>query len=284
MPETRALVLAAGGVAGVAWELGVIAGLRHRGVDLVETMVPNLIVGTSAGSQVGVQIASGVPFAELEAAQLASASEELEVEFDIGEFLSRLAEVRAQAPDPRTARARIGRMALEATTVAEELRRAAIEGRLPIHEWPDRPLVITAVDAVTGELARFDRDSGVPLVDAVAASSAVPGVWPPVTIGGRRYIDGGVRSFANADLASGHDRVLVVVPLALEGGYRDDFDAELAILAETGSIRVIAADGPSLAAIGPNPLDLSRRPAAYRAGQAQGEAAAADVATFWARP
>jgi NTE family protein len=85
-------------------------------------------------------------------------------------------------------------MALDSETVPEEVRRAVIESRLPVHEWPDRSLVIAAVDAMPGELARFDRNSGVPLVDAVTASCAVPGVWPPATIGGRRYIDGGTRS------------------------------------------------------------------------------------------
>ena len=278
MAETRALVLAGGGVAGIAWELGLIIGLGRQGVDVTN---PDLIVGTSAGSTVGAQIASGVPLAELEAAQLSEVTREIAVDLDVEAFRATLAELVADAPDPQTARARVGSMALEAKTVPEEVRRQAIEARLPVHEWPAQPLVVTAIDAATGELSLLDRDSGVSLVDAVAASCAVPGVWPPVTIEGRRYIDGGARSLANADLAAGHDRVLVVVPMALEGPYRDDLDAELVILAETGKTRVIAADDASLAAIGPNPLDPSRRPDAYRAGVAQGEAAASDVAEFW---
>ena len=52
----------------------------------------------------------------------------------------------------------------------------------------------------------FDAASDVRLLDAVGASCAVPGIWPPVTINGRRYIDGGIRSAANADLAAGCDR------------------------------------------------------------------------------
>jgi NTE family protein len=278
MAETRALVLAGGGVAGIAWELGLIIGLGRQGVDVTN---PDLIVGTSAGSTVGAQIASGVPLAELEAAQLSEVTREIAVDLDVEAFRATLAELVADAPDPQTARARVGSMALEAKTVPEEVRRQAIEARLPVHEWPAQPLVVAAIDAATGELSLLDRDSGVSLVDAVAASCAVPGVWPPVTIEGRRYIDGGARSLANADLAAGHDRVLVVVPMALEGPYRDDLDAELVILAETGKTRVIAADDASLAAIGPNPLDPSRRPDAYRAGVAQGEAAASDVAEFW---
>ena len=278
MPDTRALVLAGGGVTGIAWELGLVIGLSRQDVDVTAA---DLILGTSAGSTVGAQIASGVPLTELQAAQLADETSEITVDLDVDEFRARLAELVADAPDPQAARARVGRMALEAKTVPEAVRRRAIEARLPVHEWPAQRLVVTAVDAATGELALLDRDAGVPLVDAVAASCAVPGVWPPVTIDGRRYVDGGARSLANADLAAGHDRVLVVVPMALEGPYREQLDAELAILAETGKTRVIAADDASLAAIGPNPLDPSRRAAAYRAGSAQGEAAAAGVAEFW---
>ena len=278
MADTRALVLAGGGVTGIAWELGLVVGLSRQDVDVTAA---DLILGTSAGSTVGAQIASGVPLTELQAAQLADETSEITVDLDVDEFRARLAGLVADAPDPQAARARVGRMALEAKTVPEAVRRRAIEARLPVHEWPAQRLVITAVDAATGELVLFDRDTGVPLVDAVAASCAVPGVWPPVTIDGRRYVDGGARSLANADLAAGHDRVLVVVPMALEGPYREQLDAELAILAETGKTRAIAADDASLAAIGPNPLDPSRRAAAYRAGSAQGEAAAAGVAEFW---
>jgi NTE family protein len=278
MADTRALVLAGGGVTGIAWELGLVVGLSRQRVDVT---APELILGTSAGSTVGAQITSGVPLTELEAAQLADETSEIAVDLDVDEFRARWAELVADAPDAQTARARVGRMALEARTVPEQARRRAIEARLPVHEWPAQRLVITAVDAATGELVLFDRDTGVPLVDAVAASCAVPGVWPPVTIDGRRYVDGGARSLANADLAAGHDRVLVVVPMALEGPDREQLDAELAILAEAGKARVIAADDASLAAIGPNPLDPSRRPAAYRAGLAQGGATAADVAELW---
>ncbi len=60
------------------------------------------------------------------------------------------------------------------------------------------------------------RDTGWPLLDAVAASCAVPGVHPPITVGGRRLVDGGLRSPTDADLAAGCDRVLVVAPV---GGF-----------------------------------------------------------------
>ena len=74
-------------------------------------------------------------------------------------------------------------------------------------------MIVTAVNAHTGELAAFDRDSGVDLVDAVTASTALPGLVPTHSINGTRYIDGGVRSADNADLASGYANVVVLSPL-----------------------------------------------------------------------
>ncbi len=107
---------------------------------------------------------------------------------------------------------RIGAIALSTATVAEPVRRDVIAHRLPSHEWPDRVLRITAIDTATGELLVFDRGSGVDLVDAVAASCAVPGAWPPVTIGDRRYMDGGVGSAINLPLAADCDVAVVLVP------------------------------------------------------------------------
>src|SRR5206468_7208827 len=114
-------------------------------------------------------------------------------------------------------RRRLGRLARAAAddgrTPTEAQRRAAIESRLPRPEWPDRPLVVTAVDTGSGEFTTFTRPSGVELVAAVGASCAVPGVYPPVRVHGRRYVDGGMRSPANADLARGYDRVVVLAPV-----------------------------------------------------------------------
>src|ERR1700749_809984 len=89
-------------------------------------------------------------------------------------------------------------------------RRAMVAARLPRPEWPDRSMIVVAVDAHTGELAAFDRASGVDLVDAVTASTALPGLVPTVAINGRRYIDGGVRSPDNAALAWGSATVVVL--------------------------------------------------------------------------
>jgi len=262
---TTALVLAGGGVAGIAWELGFIDGLRTEGVRLDDV---DLVVGTSAGAAVGAQFATGC-LDQAVAAQLDPVSREIAVDVDVETFRAQVADLVAGAADATEARARIGRMALAADTVPEDVRRAVIEARLPVHEWPELPLRLAAVEATTGKLVAFDRYSGVGLVDAVAASCAVPGIWPPTTIHGDRYIDGGARSVTNADLAVGAGLVIVLVPGALIDPAQTQLDRELAALGPDVETVVIVADDASVAAIGPNPLHPERRRPALEAARAQ---------------
>lgn len=271
----RALVLGGGGVTGVAWEWGILAGLAEAGVEL---SAADLVVGTSAGSVVGAQVAAGIDPAERYAAQLVGTGEiaaRLGV-LTMGRFGWALLRYRN---DQRRARAEIGRMALTADTVSEAERRAIIEDRLPVHTWPERRLLITAVDALSGEFVTFERDSGAGLVDAVGASCAVPGVWPAVTIGGRRYIDGGMRSPANVDLAAGYDRVVVLAPIT--AGYGPGTGVRRQV-AELGALAyVVSPDRAARRAFGRNVLDPARRAPAARAGRAQAAAAARAVAAVW---
>src|SRR5262249_4869400 len=132
--------------------------------------------------------------------------------------------------DPQRFRQQMGKVARRAETVDEATRRAVIAGRLPSHEWPERDLKVTAVDVETGEFVVFDRHSGVGLVDAVAASCAVPAAWPPVTINGRRFMDGGLRSPSNVDLAAEAARVVVLAPIADGGGPLPKASSQLAAL------------------------------------------------------
>lgn len=270
---TRALVLGGGGVAGVAWETGVLAGLADAGVDVTGA---DRIVGTSAGSVVGAQITSGLPLEELLRRQTEPAlqSEELTPGVPMDGWLEQYAAVYEQAADAADRRRLFGALALRTPTGDEADRIAVIRSRLPVQEWPDRDLVIVAVEAHTGEPEFFGPRSGVSLVDAVAASCAVPGVWPPVTIRGTRWVDGGVRSIENADLAEGHDRVLVLAPMA-------DPELDDRVRALSGRAEVIAPDEASLAAMGANPLDPAVRRPCAEAGRAQGMACAARVADLW---
>ena len=279
----RALVLGGGGVTGVAWEIGLLAGLADRGIQLE---VADLLVGTSAGAVVGAQLAWGADLAQLYQDQLdppaagpppAGRSDRMRLR-DMAVF----GWAMLRYPDPARAQARIGRMALAARTVPEAARRAVIAARVPSEEWPARRLLVTAIDAVTGEFAALDAGSGVSLVDAVGASCAVPGIYPPVTMAGRRWIDGGVRSPANAYLAAGCERIVVLAPLPR--GLRAASAAvhQAARLTEAGhAVAVVSPDRAAVAAIGRNVLDPARRAPAARAGHAQAGPALDRVGTVW---
>ena len=282
---SRALVLGGGGVTGVAWEIGVLAGLAARGVQLSEA---DLLVGTSAGSVVGALLAWGGDPAQLYEEQLtpapgagpagASASVDSMRRRDMAIFGWAMLRYR----DPARARARIGRMALAARTGPEARRREVIAARVPSGEWPARRLLVTAVDAVTGEFAVFTAASGVSLVDAVGASCAVPGVWPPVSMAGRRWIDGGIRSPANADLAAECERVVVLAPISRGIRAASAVAAQAAGLTRAGrAVAVVSPDRAAVAAIGRNVLDPARRAPAARAGHAQAGAALDRVGTVW---
>jgi NTE family protein len=275
----RALVLGAGGEAGIAWEVGLLAGLAERGVDLTAA---DLVVGTSAGAGVAARINSGVGLAALYEAQLASADGEIVAKFGprtIARFIWAVAPARR---NPVRARVRLGRMAVRARTEPAAQRRAVIASRLGTHDWPAGNLLITAVDADSGEFATFDSGSGVDLVDAVGASCAVPGVWPPVTINGRRWMDGGMRSPANADLAAGYDRVVVVAPITRGLKPMPTVTDQVTELTRSSqAVALLAPDAASVAAFGRNLLDPRTRAPSARAGYAQAAAARADVAAVW---
>jgi NTE family protein len=273
----RALVLGGGGVTGIAWELGVLAGLAEKGLDLTSA---ELVVGTSAGSVVGAQVLSGAPIEDLYAEQLVDATGEVVARMGTG-ALARFIIASLWPGDPRRGRAYLGRAALAARTVPEAKRREVIETRLRRRTWPERRLLVTAVDAETGEPRVFDRDSGVALADAVAASCAVPIVWPPITIQGRRYIDGGVRSIANADLATGCDRVVVLAPVTVALRRSGRITNQLSALGLDVRSLVVSPDAEARAAIGRNVLDPAQRAASARAGRRQAVTVAEAVEAVW---
>jgi NTE family protein len=278
----RALVLGSGGVTGIAWELGMLVGLAEHGVDLRDA---DLVVGTSAGSVVGALITSGTSLEELYASQLAPPEPDREVRMGIATIVRwGLAAVCSRGAEQ--VGARVGKMALAAVTVPEAERRGIIEARLRGHTWPQRALLVTAIDAESGEFAAFGTGSqvggtAVTLVDAVAASCSVPGVWPPTTIGGRRWIDGGVRSATNADLAAGYERVVVLAPIAR--GFRPATGAvaQVAALRKQAQVALVTPNAAARRAIGRNLLDLARRAPAARAGRAQAGSVAAEVGRVW---
>jgi NTE family protein len=245
----------------------------------------DVLVGTSAGSAVAAQIGSGSTLDVLFDRQVAESSAEIDSGVDVDTitemFLAALAEPFADPSNKtRQQMQRIGAVALATKTVPPPVRRQVIAQRLPSHRWPHRALRITAIDVDTGELVVFDRASGVDLVDAVAASCAVPGAWPPVSIAGRRYMDGGIASSVNLGVAGDCDAAVVLVPSGADApaAFGDGPAAEIS--AFTGATFAVFADADSLAAFGSNPLDPACRVASALAGREQGRCEAPRVARF----
>jgi len=266
-------------VAGIAWEIGILARMAELEIDLAADA--ELVVGTSAGACVGALVTGQSGYDKLTAMQRLPVSQTREriPDFDLNLLVEIFGLMTSVQDDPAGARREIGALAMATKTVPEDERREIIAWRMPNNEWPARRLVITAVDAETGERVTFDASSAVSLVDAVAASCAVPGIWPPVTIGGKRYIDGGVYSTTNVDLAQGCDRTVVLRPVAMGPNDDDGERAEATNLSRPPLI--IAADAESLAAFGPNLLDPASRGAALDAGMLQADEVATDVRQYW---
>ncbi len=292
----RALVLGGGGSAGNAWLIGVIAGLFDAGSDVTEA---DLIIGTSAGSTAAAQITSATP-TELLAGILAAGYQQRTGpvgseggRVPIGpaaDHMERTSGIIGAAEDAADMRRRMGAAALEMDAASDgsgQTRwRATVAARLPSQRWPERTVLIVAVDAHTGEPVVFDRHSGVNLVNAVAASTSNGFGVPPYGIGDSRYIDGGYRSNVNADLAAGYERVLVLSPLG--GRSRTPLEWGMHLAAQADELRArgsrvetIFPDTDSRNAFGSNLMDLSTRPAAARAGYSQGRALAGQLTEFW---
>jgi len=252
-----------------------MAGLADAGIDVRKA---DLLIGTSAGSVVAAGLASGQAVEELFAQQVNPARQvsELRAPVEFGRLRHDFAAAKEGGGSVSEILQRVGVIAAAARTVPEARRRSVIASRLAIHGWPERELRVVAVDVKSGARMVFDAASGVDFVDAVAASCAVPGVWPPVTIGGRRYMDGGAYSTDNADLAAGCDRVLIFAlrarsPRLAVVSLESAVEALRASGAEVDVVHPDAATEAVLASVGGNLLDPSVREGAARAGREQGQ-------------
>jgi NTE family protein len=300
MAHNVALVLGGGGASGNAWEIGIVAGLAEAGLDM--TKAADLVIGTSSGATAAAQVRSGVPPAELLASVLSpplrpvGQDRERPPSLPTATVFERMRAISAAATSAADLARAMGAFGLECDDTlgpGAGQRRAVVAARLPRPGWPDRPMIVVAVDAHTGELAVFDRGSGVGLVDAVTASTALPGLVPTVNINGHHYINGGVRSSENADLASGYTNVVVLSPLGGRSGtlpegqfeglrrppeWGTDLASQVEGLRRQGShVEVITPDAGSRAAMGTNQMDPATRIPAARAGFAQGKQEATRV-------
>ena len=272
----RAFILAGGGATGIAWEAGIVVGLRDGGVDVREA---DTMIGTSAGSMVAAHLRIGTDegnaFARIrEGAPLASYGRL--GPSDATRYL------RAQLHlDPRRGRALVGTAALDARTASEDEWLETIGLGIAGRPWPEGRLLITAVDARTGTAVVFDNTSGVPLERAVAASCAVPGVFPAVEVGGRRYVDGGLRTIANIDLAAGHRRAVALTPYPVGSRLRDMPGVQLARLRPRAKTFLVVPDPKDLWAMGANPFDMSRGAGTFETARAHGQRIAERVGDVW---
>ncbi|MFJ9444700.1 patatin-like phospholipase family protein [Kitasatospora sp. NPDC101235] len=273
-----ALVLGGGGPVGGAWLTGVLAGLTEAGIDLSRAEV---VIGTSGGAVFGSRLLSGVPAAELYERQLSGADA---VRLPVtASQTARFLWAALGSRDPQRSVERLAQTALRARTGPESDVFGTVGALLgEVRDWPERKLRITAVDTRTGNVEVFDAHSGVTLLEAVTASCAVPVVWPPVTVAGRRWMDGGSRSTANLQLARGYRRVLAVVPIPHAVGPHPNAQQQAADLSDDGArVVLLSPDRAARRVMGRNMVDDTRRPAAARAGHAQATALAASVAESW---
>lgn len=292
---TRALVLGGGGPVGVAWETGLAAGLDAEGVRLADA---GFIVGTSAGSIVGSQLALGRPLQEMLATQLAPEMAErprmIRGPIDLSGLMLYFRKLYAGELSLEQFRAEVGAFALAADTVSEEEWLATFGSVNMLVEWPERPFACTAIDTADGALVTWDKDSAVELRLAVASSCAVPGIVAPVTINGRRYMDGGIGTTTNASLAKGYDRVLIVSVTggssrtaaanpALAAAVAERVERELQDVRDGGSeLELIVPDDEARETMGMNLMDGTRRKEIAETGLRQGRAEAARLKEWWA--
>ena len=287
----RALVLGGGGSVGIAWETGLLSGLMNGGLDAREA---DLIIGTSAGAFVGAHLAHRTDARELRRRQRdeppSNLAEGAQPQFDQQSLVAvfQLWGAAERMTDERCAQ--IGQIAANAKTMAEEQWLAGYE-RQGWAGWPQQPFIATAVDCESGVLKAFDAGSGAPIERAVAASCAVPGMFPPVEIGGRRYTDGGVRSLSNADLAQRiePDKVLIISVFGFQDrgvhalANRQLAEEKGALESAGAKVEILRFDEAAVAAGATNLMDPASRGPAADAGEAHGRRVAPELKAWWDR-
>jgi NTE family protein len=288
----RALVLSGGGHVGIGWEVGVLAGLAQAGADACQA---DFILGTSAGAVVGAQIADGTDPAELAAVLRREDRGPSGAVPDLSGFFAKILQASTGARPATEIYAEMGADALKAKTMSEETCIAMVGQMFGVASndaWPQRDFACTAFNAENGEFQVWNRDSGVGLARAVASSCVMPGVFPPITLGGGRYFEGGLQSRTSAHLAAGYERVLIIALRVSEAAsalnhqvsahYTAQTEIEVETLRSGGAMTLmITPDALSLAAFGPNLMDASRRAGAVDEGVRQGRGQARLVAEFW---
>ena len=265
-------VFGGGGVAAIAWHIGLLAGLGDEGVRVGGE---DPLLGTSAGAVVGAQLASELTIEELFERQRLGVSYEVPKGLTFKMIWTMMRDGLRSSSAAQFGR-RIGRAASAFGQDEAQIRRRVIEARLPSHGWGSRDLHLVAVDADSGDHRVFSRVDGVPLVDAVMASCAIPLIWPTVTVRGHRYMDGGMRSPVNLDLAPGTGPVIALAATTQWQRWGRFSDQRRAIEARR-PLTLVTMSRDSRRAQGRNPLNVDAVRAVAAAGRDQGRREAARV-------
>lgn len=257
-------VFGGGGVGGIAWQIGVLAGLHDAGIEVDTDCV---LLGTSAGAVVAAQLSSGTPIDELYDRQRRG------VPYEVGKSLS-FRMFWAMAREGLVARSaadfgrRIGRAAVAFGQDEASVRRRVIEARLPSHAWGPQDVRLVVVDAESGRHRLLSRESDVSIVEAVMASCAIPLVWPTVSLDGHPYMDGGMRSPVNLDLAPGTGPVIALAPTTRWHRWGRLSDQRAALQSRRHVVLTMSREARR--AQGRNPLSLNTVPGVAAAGREQG--------------
>lgn len=275
--DSLGVILGGGGVVGLAWEIGLLTGLDDVAVDL---RTASRIIGTSAGAFAAVSWLSHPSLESAFARQIDESSREISAKVDPQLRRSIEAIFEQAQGDAEVAGRLLGDLAKASSTVTQDERFAVVRDRLGTDRWPVGQLGITAIDADTGKRHILDSHSGIGLVEATAASGAVAGIWPMVTAGGRNWIDGGMVSTANAELAADFANAVVIAPSPKNASGSTVWD-EISRLSKNNRCLVVTPDDSSTTAMGSNPLDPTCRAATAQAAREQGRLLGTSILEQW---
>lgn len=282
----KALILGGGGSVGIAWEQGLIAGLKAAGIDLGEA---DIIVGTSAGSIVGSQLAAGTlpDQAQMPPPEVTEKLATIMANLDINS-LAKIFELWSNALNTPDLAIQVAKLAAQARSCKEQ---EYIDLNLATHnlqEWPRTDLRITAIDVDSGEL-HIHTKINAPFNPAITASCAVPGMFPVIAINGKRYMDGGVVSCTHADqvLADQPAVAIIIAPMttataAFAAGLEKSLNDEIRLLENAGiKVLAITPDEADAAVFGPDMMDSLKSEPVWQAGFAKGQLLAKHDALIW---
>ncbi|MEW2449560.1 patatin-like phospholipase family protein [Streptomyces parvulus] len=276
-PST-ALVLGGGGLTAYGWQVGVLAGLADAGPHPGDA---DVLAGTSAGSLLALDLAKGSTPEDLHTEQVDRQRRMIDVDFTLS-MTARYLWASLRSRDPDRTLGHLSRPAPSVRDVPETAVLEAIGPHIPVEDWPDRPVRLFAVDALTGTPKGFTATDGVHLAHAKAATCALPPLFPPITIGEGPWMDGGVRSTTNADLLADCARAVVLAPIPKAPGATPSARTQVrTLLAQGTRAALLTPDRASLRAFGRNLLNAECIPGAAREGRRQGREYAEAVRAVW---